>query len=146
MKRINTLKRHSLLNALSLIGLSVSLMVPTFAQSAKTDYAADLAKMDEVLKTKPNNESAHYYRAVALQNLGQYQRAKADYEWVTRNSKNPTLVQYSTMALRALSATTGSHTQGQSPSFVQPSGQRPAQPVGRPSGAGSAGYGMLNNQ
>lgn len=72
------------------------------ADPAKPNYAANLARLDQVLKSNPNDESAHYYRAVSLQYLGKYEQARQEYEWVAFHSKNPTLVKYSNTALRAL--------------------------------------------
>jgi hypothetical protein len=112
LKRVKNTSTVSGLNQAYLIAFTVfSAIVPAVAEPGKPDYAANVTRMDEILKTKPNDESAHYYRAVSLQNLGQYQRAKADYEWVSMHAKNPTLIQYSTTALRNLSPSAGTHTQ-----------------------------------
>lgn len=83
--------------------LIVLLSTPGFAQPAKPSYTPNVAAMDAVLKSKPNDESAHYYRAVAFQTAGDYQKAKVDYQWVTTHAKNQVLVRYAAQALRNLS-------------------------------------------
>jgi thiol-disulfide isomerase/thioredoxin len=82
--------------------LVFSLSVSLSPVSAAPDYKANVAKLDAVIKTKPNDESAHYYRAVSLQYLGEYRAAKADYDWVVNNGRNPVFRQYSQTAVQGL--------------------------------------------
>ena len=103
MRRISSVNCKSRVIELGLIAFILAAIAPALAQNSRPDYEANVTKMTDVLKTKPNDDSAHYYRAVALQNLGQYQQAKLDYQWVSTHSKNPTLLRYSAAALQSLS-------------------------------------------
>ncbi|PWT95322.1 MAG: hypothetical protein C5B53_11550 [Candidatus Melainabacteria bacterium] len=118
LKRINS-RLNQLKTATSLVCFAL-LSTAAFAQPAKTTYTANVSEMDAILKSKPNDESAHYYRAVAFQNAGDYQKAKADYQWVSSHARNPVLVRYATSALKALTPSAGTQTQTTSQS-------RPAQ-------------------
>ncbi|CAM6006268.1 unnamed protein product [Sphagnum balticum] len=84
----------ALLVCASLISLSPVLAAP--------DYKANVAKLDALLNAKPNDESAHYYRAVSLQYLGEFRRAKADYDWVISKGHNTGFRKYSQSALLGL--------------------------------------------
>lgn len=90
------------------------------AVTAAEDYQANVAKYDAIIRQRPNDESAHYYRAISFQYLGQYTRAKADYEWVVTEAKNPTLVQYANSALKTLP---------KGGSFSKSTGQNPSAPA-----------------
>jgi thiol-disulfide isomerase/thioredoxin len=76
-----------------------------FGSNSASAYQKNVERMDAVLRTKPNDESAHYYRAVSLQYMGEYQRAKSDYDWVVNNGRNPAFRQQSTLALQGLMKT-----------------------------------------
>jgi thiol-disulfide isomerase/thioredoxin len=73
--------------------------------AAPSAYQKNVDRMDVVLKSKPNDEAAHYYRAVSLQYMGEYKRAKSDYEWVVNNGRNPAFRQQSTIGLQGLMRT-----------------------------------------
>jgi thiol-disulfide isomerase/thioredoxin len=73
--------------------------------SSQTNYQKNVDRMDAVLKAKPNDEAAHYYRAVSLQYMGEYQKAKVDYDWVVNNGRNPAFKQQSNLALQGLMKT-----------------------------------------
>ena len=85
-----------------LVLLISALLISLSPVSAAPDYKANVAKLDAVIKAKPNDESAHYYRAVSLQYLGEYRTAKADYDWVISNGRNPGFRQYSQTAVQGL--------------------------------------------
>jgi len=85
--------------------LAVALCSVTYAapdSGSLYAYQKNVERMDAVLRTKPNDESAHYYRAVSLQYMGEYKLAKTDYEWVLNNGRNPTIRQQSTLALQGI--------------------------------------------
>jgi len=80
-----------------------SITLPSLA--APNQYQKNVDRMDAVLKTRPNDEAAHYYRAVSLQYMDEFKRAKQDYEWVVTNGKNPAFRQQSLTALDGLMRT-----------------------------------------
>jgi thiol-disulfide isomerase/thioredoxin len=89
------------------LGTTVALTVNSLANiapafCAPSPYQKNVDRMDAVLQTRPNDEAAHYYRAVSLQYMGEYKRAKSDYEWVVNNGRNPAFKQQSNMALEGL--------------------------------------------
>ena len=73
--------------------------------SSQTNYQKNVQLMDAVLKSKPNDEAAHFYRAVSLQYMGEYKRAKLDYDWVVTNGRNPRFKEQSNQALQGLMRT-----------------------------------------
>jgi len=100
--RMTTKEIDGLNKSLVVAATLVCMTTAALADPAKPDYATSLARWEQVIKSNPNNDSAHYYKAVSLQYLGKYEQARQEYEWVAFHSKNPTLVKYSNTAIRAL--------------------------------------------
>ena len=133
LKRINC--RFNQVKTVAPAVLIALLSTPGFAEPAKTNYSARVSQMDAILKSNPNDEAAHYYRAVALQNAGDYQKAKLDYQWIISHSRNSTLVSYAAVAIKNLSLSTGTRTQATGTN--QPGQPQPAQ------GLSTGKYSML---
>lgn len=90
-------------SALAVVLWSITNVAPSSASTSA--YQKNVDQMTTVLRTKPNDEAAHYYRAVSLQYMGEYQRAKSDYEWVVSNGRNPTFRTQANLGLQGIMKT-----------------------------------------
>jgi thiol-disulfide isomerase/thioredoxin len=65
-------------------------------------YALAASALENAIKASPNNTSSHYYLGLSYLALKRQALARQQFEWVAKNSAEPTIKAYATSAMNAL--------------------------------------------